>query len=138
MTTSQRFTWGLVLGIGGGLLFTGGAALTASLIGACVGVPMALLGLPAMIVGVVWTRRAQFEKAQETIAAGVREGIRASAQQDLRPPQLTSASPRETPAEGALASQPVASHDEPAPPSLRSIDELATDSTESAHPTSER
>lgn len=82
MSGSQKHTWGVILNIVGGLLFVGGVALSFSIVGACLGVPMALVGLPLTIWGVVWTFQGKSQKQQEAIAAGVREGLQVRTSQD--------------------------------------------------------
>lgn len=75
MTGSEKYTWGVVMSIGGSLGLFGGIALTATLLGACLGIPMALVGLPVMVLGIVWTYQGHFQKQQEVITAGIRDGI---------------------------------------------------------------
>jgi len=77
MKATNKFTWGIILNIVGSLLFVGGIALTLTLIGACVGIPMGLLGLPMMIWGLVWILQGRSQKQQEAIAAGIKEGLKA-------------------------------------------------------------
>lgn len=75
MTASNKFTWGVILNVVGWLLFFGGITISFSLIGACIGIPMALVGLPMGIWGTVWAYQGYHGKQQEAIAAGIREGF---------------------------------------------------------------
>ncbi len=77
MTASEKYTWGLILSVTGWLLFMGGIALSFSLIGACLGIPMAVVGLPMGIWGSVWAYQGYYGKQQEVISAGIREGLAA-------------------------------------------------------------
>ena len=76
MTGTKKFTWGIILTIVGSLLAAGGLALTVTVIGACVGIPMGLLGLPMMIWGLVWILQGRSQKQQEAITAGIKEGLK--------------------------------------------------------------
>jgi hypothetical protein len=75
MDTRSKTTWGLVLWIGGkfGLLMALLLSLTG--IGACLGIPLALVCVPCIICGVVLYFQGRSETAREVIAAGVRQGI---------------------------------------------------------------
>ena len=88
MTSSQKLIWGIGLGIGGYILFLVGVLLSFSLIGACIGIPMALVGLPLGIWGSVWMYQGKVQQAKEIIAAGVQQGIQQAAvtQAAVRPP----------------------------------------------------
>ena len=57
------------------MLLVGGLALTFTVIGACIGIPMMIVGVPAMIWGAVLTFQGQAQRAQEAIAAGVQSGM---------------------------------------------------------------
>lgn len=87
MSGSQKFTWGLVLGFTAMFLLLGGLVLSATGIGACVGVPMALVGLPLGIWGGVWAYqgRAQIlsEAVAKAVAKGTYSGYYAASQQQL-------------------------------------------------------
>jgi hypothetical protein len=52
-----------------------GILLTSTGCGAVLGLPMILMALPATIWGTVWCFQGQSQRAQEAIAAGVRQGI---------------------------------------------------------------
>lgn len=102
MTSTNKFTWGVLLNISGGVLFLGGIALSFTLIGACLGIPMALVGFPMLIWGTVWLFQAQSQRSQEAIAADVQQGLQhatfreASAAPILQinaPPPLSPANP---------------------------------------------
>jgi hypothetical protein len=75
MDTKSKTSWGLVLWIGGkvGLLIALLLSLTG--IGACLGIPLALVCVPCIICGVILYFQARSEMAKEIIAAGVRQGI---------------------------------------------------------------
>jgi hypothetical protein len=89
MTGSEKYTWGMVLSIGGSCAFFGGILLSATLIGACLGVPMALIGLPLMVWGIVWAYQGHFQRQQEVISAGIREGIASVQAANINPfPQV--------------------------------------------------
>ncbi len=79
MTGSEKLTWGIVLNSIGGLLLVGGIVLSFTFIGACLGVPMALVGLPVAIWGTVWMVQGKAEKQAETIADGIRAGLESAA-----------------------------------------------------------
>lgn len=90
MTGSEKYTWGVILGIGGWLSFAGGILLSMTLFGACLGVPLAVIGLPVMIWGIVWGYQGRFQKQQEVISAGIREGLSSvqGVQLNIPPPSL--------------------------------------------------
>lgn len=75
MTTNQKFTYGLTLEIVGAFLFFIGIAISFTLIGACLGIPMALAGLPLIIWGIVWLFQARAEKTEQIIAVGIQQGL---------------------------------------------------------------
>jgi len=75
MKGSEKYMWGIVLMIFGSLALTFGIILSVTLVGACLGVPMALVGLPLMVWGMIWAYQGHFQKQQEVISAGIREGI---------------------------------------------------------------
>ncbi|HEY4592773.1 MAG TPA: hypothetical protein VIJ61_10235 [Thermoanaerobaculia bacterium] len=75
MTGSEKYTWGVILTIGGSAVLMVGILLSASLIGACLGVPLAIISLPVMVWGIIWAYQGHFQKQQEVISAGIREGI---------------------------------------------------------------
>jgi hypothetical protein len=91
MTSEQKFTWGLILDIGGAVGLLLGLGLSTSVIGACLGLPLAFVSFPFLIWGSVWLYQARSQKAQEVIAGGisvgVREGIIAGAASP-KPPRL--------------------------------------------------
>ena len=103
MTGSEKFTWGLVLSVGGSLAFVGGIALSITLIGACLGIPMAVIGFPLMIWGTVWAYQGRLEKAQEVITAGIREGITAAQAAHVQPLTTVTVAASGKPAELAPA-----------------------------------
>jgi hypothetical protein len=123
MTGSEKYTWGVILGVGGWLSLVGGIALSMTLFGACVGIPLAVIGLPVMVLGSIWVYQARCQKQQEVISAGIREGM-ASVQavhlSILSPsPPATAVAPGGTPAEttpplqiveASAASEPIEEH----------------------------
>jgi len=91
MTADQKFTWGLVLVIGGGLGLLLGTGISTTVIGACLGLPLAFVSVPFLVWGSVWLYHARSQKAQAVIAGGkatdVREGIIAGTASP-KPPRL--------------------------------------------------
>jgi hypothetical protein len=75
MNSNQKFTYGLIIEICGAFLCAVGLAISFTLIGACLGVPMALVGLPLMIWGAVWLFQARAEKTKEIISVGIQQGL---------------------------------------------------------------
>jgi hypothetical protein len=75
MNSNQKFTYGLIIEIGGAFLCAVGLAISFTLIGACLGIPMALVGLPLMIWGAVWLFQAKAEKTKEIISVGIQQGL---------------------------------------------------------------
>ena len=75
MTSSSKLTWGIILTISGWLLVFLGLLLSFTGIGACIGIPMILVGMPLWIWGAVWAWQGKVKRAEEAIAAGVRQGI---------------------------------------------------------------
>lgn len=75
MKTGTKLTWGLILNFAGAILFFVGLCLSFTLIGACVGLPMMAVGFPLIIWGAVWFYKARAEKAGETIAKSIQEGL---------------------------------------------------------------
>lgn len=75
MTPGNRFGWGIAIMSAGSLLLIGGVAFSATFIGACVGIPMILLGLPLGIWGAIWTHQGNVQRQAATIAAGIRSGL---------------------------------------------------------------
>lgn len=88
MTSSSKFTWGLILNIGGFAFLIIGIALSATVCGAVLGIPMIVIGLPSLIVGIVMLVSAKSQKAQEAISAGVQQGIQAAMRDSKVPPLL--------------------------------------------------
>jgi hypothetical protein len=78
MNGTTKFTWGLIIMLIGTGLTALGMAASATIIGAIIGIPMLLLGLPLMIWGTVWCFKGQMQKQQDAIARGVAAGIRES------------------------------------------------------------
>ncbi|HWM23696.1 MAG TPA: hypothetical protein VNP98_02655 [Chthoniobacterales bacterium] len=113
MTSNQKFSYGLTLEIVGAFLFVIGVAISFTLIGACLGIPMALAGLPLMIWGIVWLFQAKAEKTKEIITVGIQQGLaqREFPQTMIGPPPNIAA----TPIRQAAAPPPI-------PPAL--LDEL--------------
>jgi len=99
MKSSTKLTWGIMLLISGWLLFFLGLILSATGIGACLGIPMIVLALPFIIWGAVWTWQGKVKRAEEAIATGVRQGIQ-QAQATTRPPTSTPPPPPVLPPEG--------------------------------------
>jgi hypothetical protein len=149
MTGSEKYMYGVILNIVGGLSLAGGIGLSVTVIGACLGLPMALLGLPLVIWGGVWAFQGYHEKQRETIAAGVQAGIQAahaSVSQPVilreqpvaariptppplppaSPPRLLPSSPSDEPETKALSApdneSPEAPISEPAGPEIGSVD----------------
>jgi uncharacterized membrane protein len=75
MTSSSKVTWGIMLLISGWLLFFLGILLSFTGIGACLGIPMIVLGMPLWIVGAIMMWQGKAKRAEEAIAAGVQQGI---------------------------------------------------------------
>lgn len=75
MTSSSKLTFGIILTISGLFLILLGIGLTATTIGACIGLPMILLGIPLEIWGAVWVWQWKIKRAEEAIAKGVSQGI---------------------------------------------------------------
>jgi hypothetical protein len=90
MTGSEKYTWGVILGVGGWLSLFGGIALSMTVIGACLGIPLAVIGLPVMVWGGIWAYQGRFQKQQEVISAGIREGLSSvqGVQLNILPPSL--------------------------------------------------
>jgi len=89
MSSSSKLMWGLVLGVGGTLIFGLGAILTATGIGACLGIPLILVAIPLCIWGGIWIWQGKVKRAEEAIAAGVQRGIEQAAKsQKSQPPLL--------------------------------------------------
>jgi len=93
MTSSSKLTFGIILGIAGYLLFLCGLLLSFSLIGACIGIPMALIGLPLGIWGSVWMWQGKVQRAEEAIATGVRQGIQQATTPPMPPPTIKQSAP---------------------------------------------
>jgi len=79
MSSSSKFTFGIALLITGWLIFLSGIVLSFTGIGACIGIPMILLGTPLWIWGSVWLWQGKVRRAEEAISTGVREGIQQAA-----------------------------------------------------------
>ena len=75
MTASQKFGWGLAIELVSLLTFVLGLALTSTVCGALLGIPLMLVALPCIVWGVVWCFQGRAQKAEEVIAAGVQRGI---------------------------------------------------------------
>jgi len=77
----------MILAITGYFSFIIGLALSFTLIGACFGIPMIIVGLPIGIWGNIWMWQGRVQRAEEAIATGVQLGIqKAAAQSVARPP----------------------------------------------------
>ncbi|HEX5758095.1 MAG TPA: hypothetical protein VF121_02775 [Thermoanaerobaculia bacterium] len=126
MTGSEKFTWGVVLSVAGSLGFVGGIVLSMTLIGACLGIPMALISLPFMIWGTVWAYQGHFQKAQEVLSAGIREGLSAAQTASLQPLSRVAVAASGRPAELA-ASAPSAEDSVSARPLLPEAGEAQGD-----------
>ena len=61
--------------ISGWLLVLLGILLSCTGIGACLGIPMIVLGMPLWIVGAIMMWQGKAKRAEEAIAAGVQQGI---------------------------------------------------------------
>lgn len=92
MTNGQKHGWGLTVLFTGWFFLIGGMLLTATFIGACLGIPLIIMGLGFTIWGAVWIYQARAQKAAEVIAQGVRAGI-AQANQDARGSNTASGAP---------------------------------------------
>lgn len=79
MTSSSKLTFGIALLITGWLIVFLGIALSFTGIGACLGIPMILIGMPLWIWGAVWVWQGKVKRAEEAIATGVRQGIQQAA-----------------------------------------------------------
>jgi predicted membrane metal-binding protein len=79
MTSSSKLTWGIIFLITGWVLFLVGILISFTVVGACLGIPMALVGLPLWIWGAVWAWQGKVKRAEEAIATGVRQGIQQAA-----------------------------------------------------------
>lgn len=75
MKTGTKFTWGLILNLAGAVLFCVGFAISFTIVGACLGLPMMAVGFPLLIWGAVWIYKARADKAREIIARGIQEGL---------------------------------------------------------------
>lgn len=75
MRAGEKLGWGIGIMCTGGLLLIGGVTLSATLIGACIGVPMFLAGLPLAIWGSIWTYQGNASRQAEIIARGIRDGL---------------------------------------------------------------
>jgi hypothetical protein len=94
MTSSQKLTWGVILAIFGYFFMVIGFGISFTLIGACLGIPMVVIGLPFAIWGSIWTWQGRVLRAEEAIAAGVKQGIQqaqtqANTLQNTPPPMPT-------------------------------------------------
>lgn len=78
MTPSAKLTSSIILLVSGWLLVILGMCLSFTGIGACLGIPMILLGMPLWIAGAVWLYTLRMKRAQDAIAEGVRRGIQAA------------------------------------------------------------
>ncbi len=75
MKHSKKLAWGLTFAITGWIAIVLGLLLCFSLIGACLGIPMILVGLPMFILGAVWLFQYRYSATREIIASGIREGV---------------------------------------------------------------
>ena len=121
MTGQQKFTWGLILNISGSLSLVLGTIFSLSLIGACIGIPMVVMGLAFGVWGAVWIFQGRAEKQRESIASGIREGMMAAASMTWPQNQL-----KEQPAEavGAIAQETSIATLESEPPSITENEEV--------------
>ena len=97
MTSSSKVTTGIILLITGLLLFVIGIGISLTVIGACLGVPMIVIGLPLWIWGAIWTWQGKVGRAQEAIAAGVRQGIQQAAATQAAAARTPSSAPPPAP-----------------------------------------
>lgn len=97
MNSNQKFTYGLIIEISGAFLFAIGVGISFTLIGACLGIPMALVGVPLMIWGTVWLFQARAEKTKEVIAIGIQQGLTRHEPTQIRsgPSPIVRASPNQ-------------------------------------------
>ena len=94
MTSSSKLTQGIILSVSGWILVILGIALSFTVIGMCLGIPMIVIGMPLWIWGAVWVWQGKVKRAEEAIAAGVRQGIQqAAAMQATAPKVPSSATP---------------------------------------------
>jgi len=82
MTGAQKFTWGIILEFVGFFSILGGILLSVTVIGACFGIPMIVIGIPLMIWGIIWIFVGRSQRMQETVAAGIQEGLKAAQGRD--------------------------------------------------------
>ena len=75
MARSKNLTWGIAPSSAGTLLTAGGLLLSFSVVGANVGFPMAIAGLPLSIRGAVLLFKWKAEKQREAVSQGIREGV---------------------------------------------------------------
>jgi hypothetical protein len=99
----DKLTRGIIMMIAGWGAVMLGIVLTSSLIGACIGIPMLLIGLPFGIWGTVWFYQGMFAKQQQMLAGGIAQGI-AQARQST--PPATMAMPAQPPADPNLERTP--------------------------------
>jgi len=108
--TESKIGWGLGLWIGGKVGLLLGLLLSLTGIGACLGIPLVLACVPCIILGVVLYFQGRSQKAQEVIAAGVRQGIIEAQAHNVEPQprqdQLAALASRTQPAAGELPVAP--------------------------------
>lgn len=110
MTSGGKMGWGIGIMSGGAFLLVIGVLLSASLVGACLGIPLVIVGLPLSIWGTVWTYQARNQKQAEAIAEGIRNGLASTRQtlpgepllatSDARQPFKSADDRAETPTDG--------------------------------------
>ena len=83
-------TAGYVMMMVGAVMFGAGIAISFTGIGACLGIPMVLIGLPLLIVGAVMRSRARSARVDAVVQQAVSESVdRAMPQQLSAPPAFT-------------------------------------------------
>lgn len=76
MSGTRKYVFGAVLAFGGTLVLVAGIWLTSTVIGACIGVPLAVVGFALIIWGLVWAWQGYAQRHEKTIAEGTRKGVR--------------------------------------------------------------
>lgn len=127
MTGSDKVLWGWILTISGWVTCVLGVLLTVTLIGACIGLPMFLVGLVASVWGAIWLYSGYMDRQQEAISKGIRDGLASIGSITVNAPPLASVPttardlpelPRELPESRGVSDQPDVLQADPASSSL--------------------